>query len=240
MTDPVGRGAEGSPLHAQRREEASMEDVFERLAFDFLKYPAEHIRRHAVGKCRAGMMGKRQGCQFGDDVVTALVMIGHARCAVGDLHRRVRKLAVGKTRGMAEQVVHQHRAFRFDKVDRPFATDGFAFDGDFHIGQRGEIARNLIGKIETPLLYIGQRNNRGHDLGKRSQPEKRVGTQRIARLTVAIAAHPVKAFTPMREKKMRAGYLTPLDRCAQGAEDRGEVGHRIRPRPEAIARRAPS
>ena len=131
---------------------------------------AEHVGGHAVFPGRARLEHQRQPAELLDQLGVGLPLVHQLDVAPQHLHRRVAELRIGQPRGVAQQVLHGHRA------PRPGALDA-----DRHLGEFRQVLRDRRGDFEPSFLGQHHRRDRGHRLGHRRDAEDRVERHRRRR-----------------------------------------------------------
>ena len=171
---------------AEAAADALLDEVVERHAADRLDHAAEHVGREAVLPSAAGLVGERQGREFGDELGVAVRDAADAGRDIGLLERRAGQRRISQAGGVAQQIVHRHRlAARFGGESLGAGIVGI--DRDLEAGELRQIFRHRIGQDQPAFLGQHHRRHRGERLGHRRDPKHRVGGHRRAGLAVAIA-----------------------------------------------------
>jgi hypothetical protein len=123
------RHIEAGVDHMQRRKDAALQELVERLAGGHLDDPAEDVGAQAVFVNLAGLMGERHARQSGNEirqrrvasvcgrVDPAVKQMDHSNTEIGGCVRRapfrIRKIhfRIDQARRMAQQISNRHRAF---------------------------------------------------------------------------------------------------------------------------------
>src|SRR5215472_9263547 len=169
LCEPTGivlAGEEGRLGHLQRREDTFGQEGAERLAADDLDDAAEDVGGTAVVPFRAGLADQWQLRDHDRMLGIGDLAAAQLRFLVELLHHAVAGVVVGDAGGMAQQVLHRHRASYVDELEPAVGLDADLLPGEF----RDEFRH---GVTEQQMAFLDQRHDRDRDdrLCHREDPE---------------------------------------------------------------------
>ena len=163
------RREEGGVDHVERAEQAALQDLAERSAFDDFDDAPEHVGGEAVLPDLARLMHERKRGHRLDIFGQRPVRIHDVRRLDQLLDRRRAGEAVGQPRRVAHQVLDRDRPLERRKIELVAVGDA-----DLHVGEGGDVFRDRIGDEKPPLLDQHHRRDRNDRLGHRIDAEDRV------------------------------------------------------------------
>jgi hypothetical protein len=202
--------------HAERHEDALVQELIETLAGDLLDEVAEHVGRHRVVPRRAGRELERDACQRIDESLQPVVALEGV-----DLERAVRSVdvgavleAVGQPRGVAQQVDDAHR--RVGRLRQPAGRRAgqatAAADIHAQVAPRRNEPVHRIVERHLAFLHQHHEGDAGDRLGHRIDAHDRVVPHRAPGLEVGVAEQRlVHDPAVARDQQLRTRQLAGAD-----------------------------
>ncbi len=173
--------------HAERREDALIQEAAERHARDRLDEIAEHVDGNGVVPRLARREEQRQFRQLRDHGVQPALgrHAGNGEVRVGLLDRAAGRRAVGEAGRMDQQIDDPHRRLERRRLEGAALATGIGAE----IGEgRNQLGDRLV-EVDPRLLHQHEDRHRHHRLGHGIDAENRVGAHRFAALQVNRPRH---------------------------------------------------
>ena len=167
-------------------EQAIVEKLVERLTRGDLDDTCEHVDADAIVPDFAGLMGERNLRDARHEVLQRGV--AREELPIKREPRRSSGIGIDEARGMAQQVLDDHRTLlRLERAPPLAARRICRLDGDHRVLELGKILGDRSRKIELALLDQHHGGDAGHRLAHRGDPEDRIALQRAGLCQVAEA-----------------------------------------------------
>ena len=211
--------------HAQRLQNAAVQELAQALPGNHFHDPAQHIGGPAIFPLRARLMRQRQRRQARRLILVGLAATVDLGVHIRLLHRPGATELIAQARGMAQQILHRGLTLRRHQFHLPVPLHQH-----FLPGEGGNEFRYRVVQQQPPFLpqhHDGHRDNR---LGHGIDAEQAVGLHGVGSGGIAFAeclqiGQPVVA----NDGNHRPRYLPGCHALVQHA---GQAGQPIRAKPD--------
>ena len=168
-TDPEPRVA-----HAERTEDLLIQETVERLTRRDLDHAPRHVETGAVAPLRAGREEQRNAGDAVGELRQRPACVVQPRPREDGVHG-TRREAVGQARRVVQKLPHGHRRLGGpqDRVVRRATGE------DPHVGERRDVPRHRIVKVDTARVDEAEESRRDHRLRHGEDPEDGIAPQRL-------------------------------------------------------------
>ena len=224
--------------HAQRAQDALLQELVERHARDLADQVAQHVGGDRVVPGRAGRELQRHLGQRVDEALQAAGLLEglEPRLAVGRVHGGAQLEAVGQPGGVAQQVDHAHR-----RLGRPgLVGAGLAGDVDAQVLPGRDEAVHRVVQRHQAFFDQHHEGHAGDRLGHRVDADHRVLAHRRAVFERRVAQHrlvhhlALPRHHHLRARQFAGGDVLVMDEAVEAgqalrahAKRFGFHGHRV-------------
>ena len=207
----VRRAEKAGVRHAQRREDALLQELVERLPRRYLHQTPDHVGGDAVVPAGAGLVEQRNPVEMVADLRQGARA---ERRQAGFPEAVVHGDVAGQAGGVAQQIAHRHGAARRRRV--LLAAGGAG--GHAHASQRRQVVGGRGVQLQPALLAQHHRRHRAHRLGHRVDAENGVVRHGPAARDVHHAVRlEVNHRAVPRHHGNRTGEFLPVDEALCGS-----------------------
>ena len=206
-----GRDVERGVHHAERREDALVQEVAQRLSGDLLDQIALHVDGRAVRPHGLRLGEQRHLHELVDHRLQRCAGVQHPIVDERAVDRMAGVQDVAQPGGVLHQVAHRHAPAPLDRLGLHVPV-GVLPGVDLEIGERRNVSRHRI--VELPLAFLVQHHQRHADdrLGHREDAEDRIGLDRIVLADIELADRVAEdQLAVPRQHRDDAGQLAVVD-----------------------------